>query len=95
MSLYNHVEIWKDRPEMWPKGVYCNGHIMVDAEKMAKSKGNFLMLLESVEEYSADATRLGLWLGLVSLSPSLSLSLSRTLTLILALTLTLTLLDSL
>jgi hypothetical protein len=19
---------------MWPKGIYCNGHIMVDAEKM-------------------------------------------------------------
>ena len=128
MSLYNHVEIWKDRPQMWPKGIYCNGHIMVDAEKMvrvyvcvreyvcvcvctcvcvcflilpslrlhshplpsptwsafkltphsnlyshihsflfslptyfqAKSKGNFLMLLESVEEYSADATRFAL-----------------------------------
>jgi hypothetical protein len=37
MSLYNHVEIWKDRPEMWPKGIYCNGHIMVDAEKMVKN----------------------------------------------------------
>jgi leucyl-tRNA synthetase len=60
MSLYNHVEIWKDRPEMWPKGIYCNGHIMVDAEKMSKSKGNFLMLLECVEEYSADATRFAL-----------------------------------
>ena len=60
MSLYNHVEIWKDRPEMWPRGIYCNGHIMVDAEKMAKSKGNFLMLLESVQEYSADATRFAL-----------------------------------
>lgn len=33
---------------------------MVDAEKMSKSKGNFLMLLESVEEYSADATRFAL-----------------------------------
>lgn len=60
MSLYNHVEIWKDRPEFWPRGIYCNGHIMVDAEKMAKSKGNFLMLLECVEEYSADATRFAL-----------------------------------
>jgi leucyl-tRNA synthetase len=57
MSLYNHVEIWKDRPKFWPKGIYCNGHIMVDAEKMAKSKGNFLMLKESVDEYSADAIR--------------------------------------
>jgi len=60
MSLYNHVEIWKDRPEMWPRGIYCNGHIMVDAEKMSKSKGNFLMLLECVQMYSADATRFAL-----------------------------------
>lgn len=29
MSLYNHVEIWKDFPELWPRGIYCNGHIMV------------------------------------------------------------------
>ena len=29
MCLYNHAEIWKDRPEMWPRGIYCNGHIMV------------------------------------------------------------------
>jgi leucyl-tRNA synthetase len=60
MSLYNHVEIWKDRPELWPRGIYCNGHVMVDAEKMSKSKGNFLMLLGCVEEYSADATRFAL-----------------------------------
>jgi leucyl-tRNA synthetase len=57
MSLYNHAEIWKDKPEMWPRGFYCNGHIMVDAEKMAKSKGNFLLLKECVDDYSADATR--------------------------------------
>ncbi|CAE7463600.1 unnamed protein product, partial [Symbiodinium microadriaticum] len=41
-------------------GIYCNGHIMVDAEKMSKSKGNFLMMLQCVEEYSADATRFAL-----------------------------------
>ena len=29
MCLYQHTEIWKDRPELWPKGIYCNGHIMV------------------------------------------------------------------
>ena len=60
MFLYNHAEIWKDQPEMWPQGIYCNGHIMVDAEKMSKSKGNFLMLLQCVNEYSADATRFAL-----------------------------------
>lgn len=60
MCLYNHAEIWKDRPEMWPRSIYCNGHIMVDAEKMSKQKGNFLMMLQSVEEFSADATRFAL-----------------------------------
>ena len=60
MSLYNHVEIWKDDESKWPGGIYCNGHIMVDAMKMSKSKGNFLMLLESVEDFTADATRLAL-----------------------------------
>jgi leucyl-tRNA synthetase len=29
MCLYNHAEIWKDQKHMWPKGIYCNGHIMV------------------------------------------------------------------
>ena len=57
MSLYNHVEVWKGRPQFWPRGIYCNGHIMVDAEKMSKSKGNFLSLLDTVERFSADATR--------------------------------------
>lgn len=60
MCLYNHTAVWKDQPEMWPRGIYCNGHIMVDAEKMSKSKGNFLMLLQCVNEYSADATRFAL-----------------------------------
>ena len=60
MSLYNHIEIWKDRPELWPCGIYCNGHIMVDGEKMSKSKGNFYMMLQCVENFSADATRFAL-----------------------------------
>jgi leucyl-tRNA synthetase len=49
--------MWDDEPELWPRGYYTNGHIMVDAEKMSKSKGNFLMMLETIENYSADATR--------------------------------------
>lgn len=57
MALYNHAAIWDDEPEMWPRGYYTNGHVLVDAEKMSKSKGNFLMLNETVEKYSCDATR--------------------------------------
>jgi len=59
MSLYNHAEIWRDDPSKWPRSMYANGHVMVDAEKMAKSKGNFLMLKQCCELYGADATRFG------------------------------------
>mmetsp|Transcript_17844 Transcript_17844/g.37088 ORF Transcript_17844/g.37088 Transcript_17844/m.37088 type:complete len:1082 (+) Transcript_17844:13-3258(+) len=57
MALYNHAAIWDDEPGMWPRGYYTNGHVQVDAEKMSKSKGNFLMMDECVELYSCDATR--------------------------------------
>jgi len=57
MALFNHAAIWEEEPELWPKGYYCNGHVLVDAEKMSKSKGNFLMMNDTVEKYSADATR--------------------------------------
>ncbi|GMI13865.1 hypothetical protein TrLO_g9093 [Triparma laevis f. longispina] len=58
MALYNHAAIWDDEPELWPKGYYTNGHVQVDAEKMSKSKGNFLMMDECVNTYSSDVTRL-------------------------------------
>jgi leucyl-tRNA synthetase len=57
MALFNHAAIWEEEPDLWPQGYYCNGHVLVDAEKMSKSKGNFLMMNETVEKYSADATR--------------------------------------
>ena len=57
MSLYNHAAVWKDDPSMWPQSFYCNGHVMVDAEKMSKSKGNFITLPGAIGEWGADATR--------------------------------------
>ena len=57
MALFNHAAIWEEEPDLMPKGYYCNGHVLVDAEKMSKSKGNFLMMNETVEKFSADATR--------------------------------------
>ena len=47
MALYNHAAVWKHRPEMWPRGYYCNGHVLLDGEKMSKSSGNFLMMHEA------------------------------------------------
>jgi leucyl-tRNA synthetase len=57
MALFNHAAIWDDEPELWPKGFYTNGHVLVDAEKMSKSKGNFLMMKDTIMQFSADATR--------------------------------------
>lgn len=54
------AQVWRDRPELWPRGIFCNGHILVNAEKMSKSKGNFLMMDECVDKFTADATRLAL-----------------------------------
>ena len=57
MALYNHAAVWENEPEMWPRGYYCNGHVLVDAEKMSKSKGNFLIMNDTIDMYTADGTR--------------------------------------
>tara|TARA_B100000579_G_scaffold216568_1_gene177091 strand:- start:109 stop:1158 length:1050 start_codon:yes stop_codon:yes gene_type:complete len=43
--------------EMWPKGFAVNGWVLVDGEKMSKSKGNFFTLKELITNYSADVVR--------------------------------------
>jgi leucyl-tRNA synthetase len=35
----------------------CNGHLLLNAEKMSKSTGNFKTLRDAIGEYSADAMR--------------------------------------
>jgi leucyl-tRNA synthetase len=58
--LYNHTAIWSDKPELWPRSMRANGHLLLNAEKMSKSTGNFKTLDEAIKEYSADAMRIGL-----------------------------------
>ncbi|SCU68164.1 leucyl-tRNA synthetase, putative [Trypanosoma equiperdum] len=58
MFLYNHAAIWPDDESKWPRSVFANGHVLVDNEKMSKSKGNFMTLEEAINEYGSDATRL-------------------------------------
>jgi len=58
--LFNHVIIWKNKPELWPKSVRANGHLLLNREKMSKNTGNFLTLYESIERFSADGMRLSL-----------------------------------
>ncbi|OMH85857.1 putative leucine-tRNA ligase, cytoplasmic [Zancudomyces culisetae] len=57
--LYNHTAIFGDQG-LLPRGVRCNGHLLLNGAKMSKSTGNFMTLHEAVEKYGADATRVAL-----------------------------------
>ena len=51
MALYNHAAIWsKDLANKMPQSFYTNGHLMINAEKMSKSTGNFLTLKQAIDE---------------------------------------------
>lgn len=54
-TLYNHTAIFPEK--YWPKSFRCNGHLMLNSEKMSKSTGNFKTLSEAIGEYSADCMR--------------------------------------
>lgn len=61
MTLYNHEYIWgSENIDMLPWGVFCNGWVLVDGEKMSKHKGNFLLLGDSCNKYTADVMRLAM-----------------------------------
>ncbi|KAN0080063.1 hypothetical protein V8E55_009629 [Tylopilus felleus] len=57
-ALYNHVAIFPE--DKRPLSIRTNGHLMVNGQKMSKSKGNSLTLREGIEKFGADAMRLTL-----------------------------------
>ncbi|CAF3565723.1 unnamed protein product [Rotaria socialis] len=59
-SIYNHTAIWPNNPEFWPRSFRANGHLLLNSEKMSKSTGNFLTLVQAIEKFSADGMRLTL-----------------------------------
>ncbi len=48
MSLYNHAAIWNNAPNRQVQGMYANGFVLVDNEKMSKSLGNFMTVRASL-----------------------------------------------
>eukprot|EP00697_Spironema_sp_BW2_P017892 gnl/Spiro4/9718_TR5168_c0_g1_i1.p1 gnl/Spiro4/9718_TR5168_c0_g1~~gnl/Spiro4/9718_TR5168_c0_g1_i1.p1 ORF type:complete len:1216 (-),score=352.15 gnl/Spiro4/9718_TR5168_c0_g1_i1:52-3699(-) len=61
--MYIHTAIWPDQAQKdrhWPKGIRCNGHLLLDGEKMSKQTGNFITLAQGVEMFGADAMRFAL-----------------------------------
>ena len=59
--LFNHTAIFPEK--YWPKGFSVNGWLLVNGEKMSKSKGNFFTIRQMLEKYPADALRAGLMMG--------------------------------
>ncbi|CAD6242919.1 unnamed protein product [Miscanthus lutarioriparius] len=56
--IYNHTALLPEHH--WPLGFRCNGHLMLNSEKMSESTGNFLTLEDAIKKYSSDATRFAL-----------------------------------
>lgn len=56
--LYIHIALFPK--EYWPQGVRANGHLMLNGEKMSKSKGNFMTMDDVCKKFGADATRIAL-----------------------------------
>jgi leucyl-tRNA synthetase len=59
--LFNHTAIFPEK--YWPKGFAVNGWLLVNGEKMSKSKGNFFTIRQMLEKYPADIIRANLIFG--------------------------------
>jgi len=54
--IFNHTAIFPEK--YWPKAFIINGRIMVNNEKMSKSKGNFFTMRELYIKHGPDIVRL-------------------------------------
>jgi len=54
--LFHHTALFPQK--LWPRALGINGMIIVEGQKMSKSKGNVLSLKDTVEKFGADLTRI-------------------------------------
>ncbi|KAI0742680.1 leucine-tRNA ligase [Daedaleopsis nitida] len=54
--VYIHAALFPEAK--WPLSMRTNGHLMVNGQKMSKSKGNSMTMRQCIEKFGADATRL-------------------------------------
>ena len=47
-SIFHHTAIWEEQPQLWPRSIRCNGHLMLNSAKMSKSAGIQLLLAHSI-----------------------------------------------
>ena len=53
--IFNHAAIFPKKN--WPGGFSINGHVLLDGEKMSKSKGNVVLMKDVVNKYPVDVMR--------------------------------------
>lgn len=58
MYIFNHVAIFDKK--YYPVSINCNGWILIDGKKMAKSEGNFITIESALDTNSIDAVRMTL-----------------------------------
>ena len=56
--LFQHAAIWPE--SKWPQAIGINGYVNVEGEKMSKSKGNIIPLINLIEEFGADLVRINI-----------------------------------
>ena len=53
--ILHHVAIFDKKN--WPKGIAVNGHVLLNGQKMSKSKGNFITAEEALNKWGAEISR--------------------------------------
>ena len=56
--VFVHDAIWPR--ELWPRGIYVNGSVLMEGAKMSKSLNNIIPLINAIDMFGADPLRLGL-----------------------------------
>ena len=61
MYIFNHLAVFNK--EYWPKQIVVNGMLLMEGEKMSKSLGNIVPLIDGAETYGVDPLRINLIAG--------------------------------
>lgn len=54
--LFNHVALFEEKH--WPRGIFTNGYLMLNSEKMSKSSGNFMTADDALDKFGTSSTRM-------------------------------------
>ncbi|MDE1856595.1 MAG: leucine--tRNA ligase [Candidatus Micrarchaeota archaeon] len=56
MYIFNHVALLE--PDVWPKQIVTNGFVNYEGQKMSKSLGNIIPLMDGLDRFGADPMRM-------------------------------------